>query len=62
VNLDDEMGEDLYERRSDMGHGPNVDLSRLKHALLPTLAPLDTKEGCKRIAPGCSNERELDHP
>src|SRR5205823_2611131 len=44
--FDYEMTEDdLYERLQDMGCGPEVDLSRLRYALLPTLPPLDTRDG-----------------
>jgi KaiC/GvpD/RAD55 family RecA-like ATPase len=46
VYLDYEMTEDdVYERLEDMGRGPASDLSRLHYALLPTLPPLDTREG-----------------
>src|SRR5204862_406235 len=46
VYLDYEMTEDdLYERLSDMGYGPETDLSRLRYAVLPALAPLDHPEG-----------------
>ena len=42
VYLDYEMGEDdLHERLADIGYGPDTDLSRLRYALLPSLAPLD---------------------
>jgi hypothetical protein len=51
VYLDYEMGEDdLYERLADMGCGPDSDLSRLRYALLPSLAPLDTSEGGRELA------------
>lgn len=44
--LDFEMGEDdLHERLTDMGLGPETDLSLLSYALLPTLPPLDTDAG-----------------
>lgn len=44
--LDYEMGEsDLFDRLDDMGYGPATDFSRLRYALLPSLPPLDTKEG-----------------
>jgi hypothetical protein len=46
VYLDMEMTEDdLYERASDFGYGPDDDLSRLHYILLPSLPPLDTPEG-----------------
>jgi hypothetical protein len=42
--LDFEQGEDdLHERPSDMGYGPDTDLSLLLYALLPAIAPLDTE-------------------
>lgn len=44
--LDYEMTEaDLYDRLDDMGYGPYTDFSRLRYALLPSLPPLDTREG-----------------
>lgn len=44
--LDMEMTEsDLRERLSDMGFGPESDLSRLSYYMLPNLAPLDTPAG-----------------
>lgn len=50
VYLDYEMTEDdLYERLKDMGYGPESDLSRLRYALLPTLPPLDTKDGAEAV-------------
>lgn len=53
--LDFEMGEDdLYERLESMGYGPDTDLSRLRYALLPSLPPLDTREGAAAL------ERMLD--
>jgi KaiC/GvpD/RAD55 family RecA-like ATPase len=46
IYLDYEMTkEDVYERLEDMGYGPDSDLSRLKYVLLPSLPPLDSKEG-----------------
>lgn len=46
VYLDYEMGEDdIEERLEAMGCGPETDLSLLRYALLPNLAPLDTHEG-----------------
>ncbi|HVM55444.1 MAG TPA: AAA family ATPase [Acidimicrobiales bacterium] len=48
IYLDYEMGEDdLHERLSEMGYGPESDLSRLQYALLPALPPLDTKAGAE---------------
>lgn len=44
--LDFEMSEaDLRDRLVDMGYGPEKDLARLRYALLPRMAPLDTAEG-----------------
>lgn len=44
--LDYEMTrEDVYERLEDMGYGPHSDLSRLRYILLPSLPPLDSKDG-----------------
>ncbi len=44
--LDCEMtAADAQERLEDFGFGPAVDLSSLHYALLPSLAPLDTREG-----------------
>jgi hypothetical protein len=44
--LDYEMTEaDLAERLSELGYGPDDDLSRLHYALLPSLPPLDTPAG-----------------
>jgi len=44
--LDYEMTEaDLYERLSELGYGPGDDLSNLHYALLPSLPPLDTRDG-----------------
>lgn len=46
IYLDFEMTEaDLHERLSDMGCGPDTDLSRLRYALLPSLPPLNGPEG-----------------
>lgn len=46
VYLDLEMTEgDLYERLTEMGYGPNDDLSNLHYYLLPDLPPLDRPEG-----------------
>jgi hypothetical protein len=46
VYIDAEMTEaDLQARLLDMGYGPSDDLSRLHYYLLPTLPPLDTREG-----------------
>lgn len=46
VYLDYEMtDDDLHERLTDMGYGPDVDLSRFYYALLPSLPPLDTELG-----------------
>lgn len=46
VYLDLEMTEsDLRERLEEMGYGPDVDLSNLYYAMLPSLPPLDTVQG-----------------
>lgn len=46
VYLDYEQSKnDLRERLTDMGCGPETDLSRLRYALLPTLPPLNTAAG-----------------
>ena len=50
VYLDYRMTEDdLYERLEAMGYGPDTDLSRLRYALLPSLPPLDTREGAQAL-------------
>lgn len=50
IYLDYEMGEDdLEERLSDMGCDAATDLSLLRYALLPSLAPLDTREGGQQL-------------
>lgn len=44
--LDYEMTDlDLQERLESMGYGPDDDLAHLHYALLPSLPPLDTREG-----------------
>jgi hypothetical protein len=40
---------DLLERLGELGYGPDDDLSRLHYALLPSLPPLDTREGANAI-------------
>jgi len=46
IYLDYEMTEDdLHERLSDMGCGPETDLTRLRYALLPSLPALSTPAG-----------------
>lgn len=46
IYLDMEMTEDdLHERLTDLGYGPEDDLSRLHYYLLPSLPPLDKAEG-----------------
>jgi len=46
VYFDLEMTQDdVYDRLSDMGYGPDVDLSNLHYYSLPTLPPLDTAAG-----------------
>lgn len=48
--LDYEMTEaDLLERLEELGYGPDDDLSHLHYALLPSLPPLDTKEGAAAV-------------
>jgi hypothetical protein len=48
--LDYEMNEaDLYERLTELGYGPQDDLSGLHYALLPSLPPLDTPEGAEEL-------------
>lgn len=48
--LDYEMTEaDLRERLEDLDYGPDVDLSHLHYASLPSLPKLDTKEGAYAI-------------
>jgi 5S rRNA maturation endonuclease (ribonuclease M5) len=50
VYLDYEMTEaDVHDRLEDMGYGAASDLSRLRYALLPTLAPLDTVGGADEL-------------
>ena len=52
--LDYEMTEaDLKERLYELGYGPEDDLSRLKYALLPSLPPLDTREGAIAVLDLC---------
>jgi hypothetical protein len=49
--LDYEMTEnDLLDRLQDFGIGPEHDLSNLRYALLPLIAPLDTARGAKELA------------
>ena len=53
--LDFEMTEaDVFDRLSDMGYGPETDLSRLSYALLPSFPPLDRPDG------GLALQRHLD--
>lgn len=48
--LDYEMTEaDLHERLESLGYGPDDDLSHLHYALLPSLPPLNTNEGCTAL-------------
>jgi hypothetical protein len=48
--LDYEMTEDdLIERLSGLGYGPQDDLTKLHYALLPSLPPLDTAEGAAAL-------------
>jgi hypothetical protein len=41
--------EDLRDRLSEFGYGPDDDLSHLHYALLPSLPPLDTHEGGQEL-------------
>jgi AAA domain len=46
VYVDFEMAEaDLYERLTDLGYGPDDDLSHLHYFLMPTMPALDTDDG-----------------
>lgn len=48
--LDYEMTEDdLWERLSDLGFGADVDMSHLHYSMLPSIFPLDSKEGADQI-------------
>lgn len=50
VYLDYEMTEsDIYERMTDLGFGPDIDLSHLHYAMLPSMFPLDTEGGAHQI-------------
>lgn len=40
---------DLYERLEAMGYGPDIDMTRLHYAMLPSLPPLDTEAGGQRL-------------
>jgi hypothetical protein len=52
--LDYEMTQaDLQERLYELGYSHNDDLSRLKYALLPSLPPLDTREGAIAVLELC---------
>jgi hypothetical protein len=54
VYLDLEMTEeDLYDRLTEMGFGPETDFSRLHYLLLPSLPPLDTREGGTALLEFC---------
>jgi hypothetical protein len=60
--FDYEMTEDdIYERLSEMGYGPESDLSRLRYALLPALQPLDTPHGAAELH-ALIEGAENDHP
>jgi hypothetical protein len=51
IYLDYEMTEaDLFERLEDMGYGPDSDLSQLRYALLPSIPPLDSRDGGLELA------------
>lgn len=48
--LDYEMAEaDVWERLQELGYGPEVDMSHLHYSLLPSIFPLDTREGAAQI-------------
>jgi hypothetical protein len=48
--IDMEMTEaDLHERLTELGYGPDSDLTNLHYALLPSLPPMDTIEGAKAL-------------
>lgn len=54
IYLDSEMGEaDLFDRLSDLGHGPGTDLSRLNYAVLPSMPKLNTAAGGKHLLAWC---------
>jgi hypothetical protein len=58
VYLDLEMTEDdLKERATDFGFGPEDDLSRLHYILLPSIPPLDTAEGGAVLLEYCADVR-----
>lgn len=57
-----EMGEDdLYERLSDMGYGPETDLERMRYLMLPEIPPLDTQAGAEALG-ATLDEVMADHP
>jgi hypothetical protein len=59
IYLDFEMTEDdVYERLSDMGYGPDVNLQRLRYAVLPSLAALDTPAGGDALCALVDEEQE----
>lgn len=50
IYADYEMGaDDLFDRLSDMGHGPETDLQRLRYLLLPDLQPLNSAGGAQEF-------------
>lgn len=62
IYCDYEMTEDdLWERLTDMGCGPDTDLSLLRYWLLPTLSPLDTAKGATELL-GVVDEVQAEHP
>ncbi|HVM10336.1 MAG TPA: AAA family ATPase [Acidimicrobiales bacterium] len=62
IYLDYEMGEDdLYDRLSDMGHGPGSNLELLRYALLPSLPPLDQPDGATALLT-LVDEVQAEHP
>lgn len=55
VYVDLEMtGDDVRERLTDMGFGPDDDLSRLVYLSLPALVPLDTARGAAELVAYCT--------
>jgi hypothetical protein len=60
IYLDYEMGEeDLDERLTDLGYGPDSDLSRLRYSLLPALPALDHPEGGDALCRIVDNEQAV---
>jgi hypothetical protein len=62
IYLDYEMtDDDLLDRLTDMGYGPDTDLSRLRYAVLPSLPPLDQPEGGDALLERVEREQKT-HP